>query len=144
MIRAATVQDLDALVALERQGFASDQLDRRRLRYMITRANASLLVDGTTEQLRGYALVLFHRRTALARLYSIAVDQSARGHGLGRALLRAAEAVAVARGCVSMRAEIRRDNDASRRLFTAAGYRPFEDVADYYEDHMAAVRRAKR
>jgi hypothetical protein len=55
-------------------------------------------------------------------------------------LLAAAEAEAVARGCVSMRSEVRRDNTASLALFRSNGYRQFDEVEDYYEDHMDALR----
>jgi GNAT superfamily N-acetyltransferase len=107
---------------------------------MLTRANARMLVAEGDGALAGYALVLFSRGTALARLYSIAVDGAARGRGVGRALLEAAEAEALARGCVSMRSEVRRDNHASLQLFRGAGYAPFAELEDYYEDHMGALR----
>jgi hypothetical protein len=59
---------------------------------------------------------------------------------VGRALLAAAEAEALARGCVSMRSEVRLDNDASLALFEGNGYRRIEELEDYYEDHMGAFR----
>lgn len=140
MIRSATIGDLDELVSLEARCFATDRLSRRSFRYMMTRANASMLVAESGGDLVGYALVLFSRGTALARLYSIAVDGAVRGQGIGRQLLESAEAEAVARGCVSMRSEVRRDNHASLGMFQSAGYRPFEELEDYYEDHMDALR----
>jgi ribosomal protein S18 acetylase RimI-like enzyme len=106
----------------------------------MTRANASLLVADEDGALAGYALVVFNRGTALARLYSIAVDAAFRGRGVGRTLLAAAEAEAIGRGCVSMRAEVRIDNHASQALFEGGGYRRIEELEDYYEDHMGAYR----
>jgi len=140
VIRTATTADLDGLVELEARSFETDRLSRRSFRYMITRANARMLVAEDEGAVAGYALVLFSRGTALARLYSIAVDGAVRGRGVGRQLLEAAEAEAVARGCVSMRSEVRRDNRASLQLFEKAGYKPFEELEDYYEDHMGALR----
>ena len=78
MIRHATLDDLEQLVALEERCFESDRISRRRFRHLLTRANASTLVAEEGGRLLGYVLVLFSRGTALARLYSIAVDREAR------------------------------------------------------------------
>lgn len=139
MIRLATLDDLDRLVALENSCFESDRITRRRFRHLLTRANASTIV-ADDDGLVGYVLVLFSRGTALARLYSIAVADKARGRGLARQLLAAAESEALRRGCVSMRSEVRRDNQASLNLFRSNGYEQFDEVTDYYEDHMDALR----
>ncbi len=140
MIRKATIGDLDGLVRLEERCFDSDRLSRRSFRHLLTRANASTLVWDDDGPLGGYVTILFSRATALARLYSIAVDSSLRGKGAGRALLAAAETEALEHGCVSMRSEVRRDNAASLAMFRAAGYRQFDEVEDYYSDHMEALR----
>lgn len=142
-IRPATLDDLDALVALEEHAFDSDRLSRRSFRRMLTRGKAALLVDDTGGALRGYVLVLFHSGTPLARLYSIAVDAAARGAGTGRALMEAAEAAARERDSVAMRLEVRSDNAAALKLYRSLGYRDFEMQADYYEDHTDAVRMEK-
>ena len=139
-VRPATLDDLDALVELEDRSFDTDRLSRRSFRYMLTRARASIQVWDDGGRLGGYVLVLYSKGTALARLYSIAVDDAMRGRGVGRQLLEAAEREAVDRGCVSMRSEIRRDNAASQALFERAGYHKFDEVNDYYEDHMDALR----
>lgn len=140
MIRFATIDDLEGLVALEERCFESDRLSRRNFRHLLTKANAATLVWDEAGHLGGYAITLYSRATALSRLYSIAVDGSQRGKGVGRQLLAAAESEALERGCVSMRSEVRRDNQASLAMFRAAGYRQFDEVDDYYEDHMEALR----
>ncbi|HEX6930470.1 MAG TPA: ribosomal protein S18-alanine N-acetyltransferase [Gammaproteobacteria bacterium] len=143
MIRSATVADLDALEALESRCFDSDRLSRRSFRHMITQAHADLLVHGNGDAIEGYALVLYHKGTHLARLYSIAVDPDARGRGIGRRLLQAAEDIALERGCVTLRLEIRSDNAAAKALYRDAGYRQFGSYRDYYEDHADALRMEK-
>lgn len=140
MIRTANLNDIDALIALEEKCFKSDRLSRRSFHHMTTRAHATLIVDDRQEYLGGYVLVLYNRATALARLYSIAVAPECRGQGVGRALAEAAEADALNQGCVALRLEIRRDNAPSQGLFKALGYRQFDIVDDYYEDHMGALR----
>jgi ribosomal protein S18 acetylase RimI-like enzyme len=144
MIRPATLADLGSLVDLENKSFFGDRLNRRNFRYLLTKGRASTLVDEEGGRVRGYVLLLFSRVTALARLYSIAVDPAARGSGVGRALVTAAEEDALDHDCVAVRLEIRRDNEASIGLFRATGYRQFGEVSDYYHDHTDALRFEKR
>ncbi|MBK6576663.1 MAG: GNAT family N-acetyltransferase/peptidase C39 family protein [Sandaracinaceae bacterium] len=153
-IRPARTEDLRALVALEEAVFDYDRLSRRNFQWMQRRANAALLVatpptpEGETAvtepEIAGYALVLFHRGTSLARLYSIAVSDSARGQRLGARLLEAAEAEAVARGAVYLRLEVRADNATAIQLYVSRGYVPFERVVGYYGQHGDALRFEKR
>ncbi len=143
MPRRAKLDDLDDLVQLENRCFETDRLSRRSFRHMLTKAHAVILIDRREGRLRGYVLVLFSRGTSMARLYSIAVEPGLAGLGIGGALVEAAEAAARERGCVSMRLEIRTDNPASQALFRRHGYRQFDTVLDYYEDHMDALRLEK-
>lgn len=140
MIRKAILSDLDALVALENRSFETDRLSRRSFRYLLTKANAITLVAKDKGGLVGYVTVLFNAGTSLARLYSIAVDETVNGRGTGRALVMAAEQAAIEGECVVMRLEVRRDNAASLALFRRLGYREFGSYRDYYEDHMEALR----
>ncbi|MFA7387753.1 MAG: GNAT family N-acetyltransferase/peptidase C39 family protein [Thiohalobacteraceae bacterium] len=140
MIRLATVDDLDALVELENSCFELDRLSRRNFRHMLTKANAATLVDDRKGVLAAYVLVLFQAGTSLARMYSIAVGPAYRATGLGNKLMAAAEAVALERGCVYMRLEVRPDNAGAIALYQKRGYRQFGIVDDYYEDHADALR----
>jgi len=139
-LRPATPADVDALVALEDRCFATDRLSRRSFRRFIALHRADCTVALLDGRVVGYALTLFRAGTALARLYSIAVDPGARGHGLGEALLRAAEAAALDRDCVLLRLEVNPDNAAAVALYKRLGYRPFAHIRDYYEDHGDALR----
>jgi ribosomal protein S18 acetylase RimI-like enzyme len=142
-IRPASLADLAALVEIEAGSFQSDRLTRRQFRHMLTRAHAATLVAEAEGCLLGYILLLFSRGTSVARVYSIAVGAQARGRGVGRALVAAAEARAWEEERAYVRLEIRRDNLASQALFEAAGYRRFGVLSDYYEDHMEALRYEK-
>ncbi|MGH8128446.1 MAG: GNAT family N-acetyltransferase/peptidase C39 family protein [Gammaproteobacteria bacterium] len=140
-LRQASVKDLDALVELEQGAFSGDRLTRRQLRYLLTRAQATtLLIETPAGVVAGYVLVLFSRASAHARVYSIAVAEQARGRGLGRALIAAAEQASEDNDCVSIRLEVRRDNTAAIALYRACGYRQFDVVSDYYHDHEEALR----
>lgn len=140
MIRKATIQDLDALVALENRCFTIDRISRRSFRHLLTKANAVTLVAEPDGTIAGYATVLFNMGTSLARLYSIAVDSEFRGQGVGERLVAACEQSALDGDCVVLRLEVRSDNSASLSLFHRLGYRQFGHYDDYYEDHMDALR----
>lgn len=142
--RLATLDDIDALVSLEKQCFTSDQISRRQFRWMITRANAQLNVCLQMEELVGYVLVLFHKGTSLARLYSLAVSPLRRGSGLGQQLLDEAEHMAEAHQCVYLRLEVDPRNVRAVALYERNGFRLFGTVEDYYQDHGDALRYQKR
>ena len=140
MIRDARLSDLKALVDLENRCFEIDRFNRRQFRYLMTRAQARLLVDVRRKDLAGYVLLLFRRGTSLARLYSIAVAPAFRGKGAARSLLEAAEDAAREADCAYLRLEVRRDNAESIRLYRKAGFRKLGELGDYYEDGMEALQ----
>ena len=150
------LSDLDGLVGLEDASFDSDRITRRQFRYMLARAQAVVLVAESADTaarpaddaqrmagLLGYVLALFNRATSVARLYSIAVAPSARGYGVARLLVEAAERATWDAERAYLRLEIRRDNLPSQRLFEGLGYRRFGVLVDYYADHMEALRYEK-
>jgi ribosomal protein S18 acetylase RimI-like enzyme len=143
-IRPARPADLDALVALERHAFTTDHLSRRQYRRHLGSASAAVLAAVAARRLLGKAVVFFRRGSAIARLYSIAVRADARGRGVGEALLTAAERCARARGCRTMRLEVRQDNAGAIRLYERLGYRRFGAIAGFYEDGADAWRYEKR
>lgn len=143
-VRPATPADVDALVHIETSAFETDRLSARRFRYLLKKANAlSLVAAGEDDIPLGYAMVLFNRGTSLARLYSIAVDPSKRGLGLGEMLLQAAEAGARDRDTACMRLEVRADDPPAQAFYRSHGYRQFAVHHHYYEDHADALRMEK-
>jgi ribosomal protein S18 acetylase RimI-like enzyme len=139
-IRPARPTDLDPLVELENRCFSYDRLSRRSFRHFLASATAICLIAEQGATILGYALVLLHGRTSLARLYSMAVSPEAQGQGIGRALLRAAEAAALDRGAAIMRLEVKSDNDQGIRLYQRAGYTEFGVYHAFYEDDSDALR----
>jgi ribosomal protein S18 acetylase RimI-like enzyme len=142
VIRPAVADDLEALVELEQRCFEYDRLSRRSFRHFLASDTAECLVPEEAGRLVGYALVLFHGRTALARLYSMAVAPEQRGRGLGRTLLHAAEAAALDGGAAVMRLEVNPGNEAAVALYRSAGYADFGVYRAYYEDDSDALRMA--
>jgi len=143
-VRKAVIGDLDAIMTLEVQSFDHDRLSRRSLRHLLTRSSASCLVAELSGRLVGYTVVLFRQGTAVARLYSIAVDPNHRRKGIGPALITAAEGEAFDHDCLFLRLEVRSDNAAAIALYEKHGYRQFGRHLDYYMDHTEALRYEKR
>jgi ribosomal protein S18 acetylase RimI-like enzyme len=139
-IRPARAEDLDALLVLENRCFELDRLSRRSFRHFLASDTASCLVADSDGEVLGYALVLFHGRTALARLYSMAVAPEYRAQGLGRVLLEAAEATALDGGAAVMRLEVHPANFAAIALYRRAGYLEFGIYRGFYEDDSDALR----
>jgi len=144
VIRPGQLTDIDQLVNIENRCFDGDRVSRRSFRHFLTKGHAAILVYEEARQIFGYVLVLFHRGTSLARLYSIAVDKEHRQGGIATKLVHAGEAAAVEHNCVTMRLEIRDDNIPSIKLFEGLGYRQFGRYLKYYEDLADAVRLERR
>jgi ribosomal-protein-alanine acetyltransferase len=132
-LRTASAADLPALLALE-QTFPGDRMSARQFRHHLASPRARWRVAVAGGRLLGYALVLLRRDSDRARLYSIAVDPSARGQGLGHRLLAAAERDAARAGRAAMTLEVRQDNAAANALYQSAGYRVLAALPAYYED----------
>src|SRR3954454_10594977 len=106
-IRSAEEGDIDALMELEHRVFSTDRLSRRSLRRFLNAPSAELLVaEEPGGRLAGTAILLFRPRSAVARLYSIAVAPHMGGRGVASMLLRAAEDCAVPRRCGSLPLEV--------------------------------------
>ena len=142
-IRRALPDDLDALLALEQRAFNTDHLSRRQYRRHIGSASGAVLVAVGAAGLLGKALVFFNARTDVARLYSIAVGDAARGQGLGAVLLAAAEQEARRRGRRRMRLEVSQRNPGAIRLYERSGYRRIGERRGYYENGEHAWRYEK-
>ncbi|WP_341937322.1 GNAT family N-acetyltransferase/peptidase C39 family protein [Marinimicrobium sp. C2-29] len=141
---AATAPDLDDLVALEQRCFDSDRLSRRSFRRWLDGDQCVFLLARDGQRLAGYILVLFHRGTRLARIYSLAVDPDYRGRGLARRLIASGEEGARSSGCFYMRLEVSSQNRNAIALYETLGYKQFGLYQDYYEDHSDALRYQKR
>jgi ribosomal protein S18 acetylase RimI-like enzyme len=64
----------------------------------------------------------FHARPLL-NIHDLAVLPGLRGRGIGRALLAAAEAGAIASGCCKLTLEVQEDNVPARGLYEGFGFR---------------------
>lgn len=145
-IRLAQSADVPALTQIESAAFRGDALTARRFRHFIRSELSELwcLTEGEPSSVLAYALVLFHRGTSLARLYSIAVAPEAQGKGFAVQLLGHCEQAATERGILFMRLEVRQDNARALSIYQKAGYRILKPLSGYYEDGGDGWRLEKR
>ncbi|MPZ57812.1 MAG: GNAT family N-acetyltransferase [Rhizobiales bacterium] len=143
-LRPAAPDDLDAVVDIENRAFDGDIISRRSLRRFLTAPSAVSIVAELKRVVAGYTLVLFRPHSATARLYSIAVDPDFRGHGIGPALIAAAEEAALEHDCIWMRLEVHENNSPAIARYRKADFRQFGRRPGYYEDHGAALLMEKR
>jgi ribosomal-protein-alanine acetyltransferase len=144
MIRRGSLNDLRALVELEKLSFSTDRLSRRSFRHWLTTEHCVLLVAELDGRLAGYILVLFYSGTRLSRLYSIAVHPDFKGMGVARELIGQAEKNARDNGKFYMRLEVNVANQPAIRLYESLGFQRFGLYKAYYEDHTDAFRFQKR
>jgi ribosomal-protein-alanine acetyltransferase len=140
----ATLEHLEALLELEEKAFTSDRLSRRSMRRFLASDQSVFQVALHQQKVTGYLLIIFHRGTRLARLYSIAVSPEWQGHGIARLLMNSGEAEAQRRGALYFRLEVNNTNHRAIRLYESLGFNEFGLLHDYYDDHSDALRMQKR
>lgn len=132
-VRAATFADVDSLLRMMQSFNAFERIPWKReaaepaLRTLL--ADPSLGVVGLVEAdgaALGYFVVTWSfdlewngRDAFLTELF---VVEAARGRGLGKAALRAAEALAVQSGAGALHLMVRHENERAHRLYLGAGY----------------------
>jgi ribosomal protein S18 acetylase RimI-like enzyme len=139
-IRLATLEDLDTVAPLfdaYRRFYAQPgDLQRARdfLHERLHRGESAILLAeldgrgaGFTQLYPMFSSVRTARIWVLNDLY---IDEGARRHGVGKALLDAAAQFAREQGAAGLVLETTRDNDAARALYRAAGWH--EDATQWY------------
>lgn len=143
-IRYGTASDIDALLALERNVFATDCMSRKSLRRFLSVPTAVVLIaqlQDSQTAVAGCAVLLLRASTPeMARLYSLAVDPAHEGFGIGPQLLKACEESARTHGRVQIRLEVHENNARAITLYRKEGYAEFGRRVGYYKDLGDALR----
>ena len=133
VVRAATAEDLDALVALEVECEGADAWSENLVREGVTGrlpTTTWLVTEG------GYAVLAVVDDTA--ELQRIGVTAARRRQGIARALLDAVVDRA-SRDAVRLLLEVREGNDPALALYASAGFVEISRRPRYYRDGAAAV-----
>ncbi|MFJ4919349.1 GNAT family N-acetyltransferase [Streptomyces sp. NPDC088725] len=131
-IRSAFLDDEDELAQLDRETWSPLHAVSARPKepfdpfFDATHRPEHFLVAEVAGRLAGYVRVVSSTSLAsnahVRQIQGLVVHEWARGRGVGRALLRAAAALAREQGARRLRLGVLGWNDAARRLYEAEGY----------------------
>ena len=133
VLRAASLDDLAALAALERGVFAEAAYPAFFFRQAHDLWPELLRVAALPSgDVAGYVLAAVTTRPGEAWVLSAAVRPEHRGRGLGAALLEDVRAVLVARGAHALFLTVHPENAGAVRLYRRAGFRVEGEEARYF------------
>ncbi|MFB4353278.1 ribosomal protein S18-alanine N-acetyltransferase [Microbacterium sp. LS_15] len=132
-LRAATADDLDAIMAIEHRSFPTDAWSSEAMALELSSPNGRYLVDEHEGSVIGYGGVRALRGSADADIQTIAFDAEHRGAGRGRALLRALLDAAAGRGAREVFLEVRADNPRAEGLYRSEGFEEIGRRPRYYQ-----------
>lgn len=139
-IERASGDDWFALGELECSVFDYDVISFRQMKYLLSRPGAIFFKARSSDgSLVGYIALLTRKKSYKVRIYSLAVLSSARGHGVGGALLRAAEQYAAEAGFTTMCLEQKEGNSPALHLYLSHGYIISGTRSAYYTDGSDAL-----
>ncbi|GAB3284925.1 ribosomal protein S18-alanine N-acetyltransferase [Microbacterium lacusdiani] len=139
-IRPATLDDLGAIMALERASFPTDAWSEAMMREELAGPHGHYLVDELAGRVTGYAGLRALPGSRDADVQTIALAESARGRGRGRALLRALLEEAERRRVREVFLEVRADNPVAQALYASEGFAELGRRPRYYQpDDVDAV-----
>lgn len=135
-LRQMTLDDLDAVVALEKASFPSPW-SRQMLTDELGGARRHYVVLEGPEGVEGYAGIMVSGDEG--HIMTIAVAPERRGRGCGSRLMVAVLRAGVDMGATRMLLEVRPSNMVARRLYRKLGFAPVGIRPRYYRDEDAIV-----
>jgi len=132
-VRPAHVEDLDAIMALERASFPTDAWSETLMRAELASPHGRYFALEEGGRLVGYAGLRAPAGAKDADVQTIAIAADARGRGHGRALLRALLAEAAARRVAEVFLEVRADNAVAQALYASEGFTELGRRPGYYQ-----------
>lgn len=135
-LRRATVDDLDAIMAIESTVFSADAWSSSVMRAELVDRHGYYLVafpPDAPAQIDAYAGLRSPLREPQADIQTIAVAEGARRHGLGRVLMLQLISEARSRGASEVFLEVRADNPSAQALYLCLGFEQIAVRPKYYQ-----------
>ena len=149
ILRLAREDDLEELLRLEQESFvdyyAPHRFDRSDFYFNLQRPNGIFWVAAKRRGLAGYidGVVIERKGQKRADLLSIAVEEEARGKGLGGKLMQRFLDEAKQRGCASAVLEVAKENSVGQHLFKKLGFKRSRSLPDYYGGDHDGIRMSR-
>jgi len=143
VVRKALPDDIPGLLLIEHSCFQpEDAFTMRQIRGLIDNPNTLCRVadgigpEGTDLTIAGWCVSLIrqHRGHRSGRIYTLAIDPTCQGKGVGRLLLNSALKELRDRGVRHVYLEVRADNDRAIALYEKAGFECVRLLPDYYDE----------
>jgi ribosomal-protein-alanine acetyltransferase len=143
-VREAGIDDLAAIMTLERASFPTDAWTERTMRDELVSPHGRYLVLEEDGVVAGYAGLRVMAGSREGDIQTIAVAAASRGRGWGRTLLTALMDEATRRGVRELFLEVRADNPVAQSLYASVGFIEIGRRPRYYQpdDVDALVMRA--
>jgi ribosomal-protein-alanine acetyltransferase len=132
MLRRASLDDLDAIMAIETPTFAADAWSNRTMADELGSPYSFYLVEEVDDEVVAYAGLRHVPGSNDADIQTIAVRGDHRGSGLGRSLMQTLIAQAVAGRAQEVFLDVRVDNERARSLYESLGFEKIGERAGYY------------
>ena len=140
-IRDAGLDDLDGIMAIEHASFPTDAWSSSLMRDELDSEHTQYVVlADKSGGLHGYAGLRALKGSPDSDVQTIAVAESARGSGYGRALLRELLVRAINAGAREVFLDVRDDNTPAQTLYASEGFVELGRRPGYYQpDNVDAV-----
>ena len=139
-LRLATEADLAAIMELEKASFGNDSWSRPTMRAEIMAPHTTYLVAYQDEKIVGYAGLSKVGSSDSADIQTIAVSDTHRRAGIGRALMQMLIEQASKLSATEVYLEVREDKPAPQKLYEQLGFERIDRRENYYQpDGVAAI-----
>ncbi|HYP73907.1 MAG TPA: ribosomal protein S18-alanine N-acetyltransferase [Microbacterium sp.] len=130
--RIATPADLAAIMAIENAAFPADAWSEAMMAEELASPHSHYLVAERGGRIEGYAGLRAPTGANDGDIQTIALAETARRRGTGRALLAALLEQASLRGVRNVFLDVRADNPVAQKLYTSEGFREIGTRLNYY------------
>ncbi|MEJ8802437.1 GNAT family N-acetyltransferase [Pontibacter sp. H249] len=133
-LRAATVEDLKAVKAIDEALFGEDTYPLFALRQMLDITEGLFKVALLDDKVVGYAIGHYNSEAKQAWLLSLGVLLAYRGQGIGEKLTHTLLAEVEAKGANTSYLTVHPDNKQGINIYKKLGFVEHHSVSDYYGD----------
>ena len=139
-IRIATVADLEEIMQIEKACFGNDAWSESNMKSELLSQHTTYVVAADGESPIGYAGLSKVANSTSSDIQTIAVSESHRGQGIGRALMESLLDFARKQKAKEVLLEVREDKPAPQDLYRSLGFVAIDRRENYYQpDGVAAI-----